>query len=167
VATNRNLERAIREGSFREDLYYRLNVVHFEIPPLRERRDDILPLAEQMLVKHAREMNRPARRFTEDAIARLKNYAWPGNIRELDNLVQRAVVLSTAVSVGVEHLPSDLRPVRVRDLAQIPTLPLNATLYEVERIWIGHTLQRCSGNKAEAARRLGIDVTTLYRKLKG
>jgi DNA-binding NtrC family response regulator len=165
-ASNQPLPSLVEQGLFRQDLYYRINVFPVSLPPLRERRDDILPLAEQMLVKHAREMARPARRFTEDAIAQLKAYTWPGNIRELDNLVQRAVVLCAGVSVGVEHLPSDLRPAPMRDVAQIPTLPLDATLDEVERFWIGHTLQRCGGNKAEAARRLGIDVTTLYRKLK-
>jgi DNA-binding NtrC family response regulator len=166
-ASNQPLRSLVEAGTFREDLYFRITVFPVRLPPLRERRDDILPLARAMLARYARELERPARRFGASAMARLDAYDWPGNIRELENLVQRAVILAPGEEVGAEHIPLDPPPVPAPpgDGAG-PVLPPDATLAEVEAIWIRAVLTRCGGNKAEAARRLGIDASTLHRKLR-
>ncbi len=118
------------------------------------------------MLRFARALERPARGFTPAAIEGLRRYRWPGNIRELENLVQRAVILAPGEWIDLAHLPIELRPAPA---AAIPSgLPFgpDATLAEVERVWIRQMLERCAGNKSEAARRLGIDVSTLYRKLR-
>ena len=166
-AGNQPLEQLVKEARFRQDLYYRLNVYPVELPPLRERRDDIVPLAESFLLKYARELDKPARNFSEQALARLTTYDWPGNVRELENVIQRAVVLAPSETIGPQHLPADLQP-RQHGHAGDRAWPIapDATLAEVERFWIQQMLENCQGNKSEAARRLGIDPSTLYRKLK-
>ncbi|MBK8638270.1 MAG: sigma-54-dependent Fis family transcriptional regulator [Chromatiaceae bacterium] len=167
LAGNQPLEPMVLAGAFRQDLWYRINVFPIKLPPLRERREDIAPLAEGMLARFARELERPARRFHPEALEGLIAYDWPGNIRELENLVQRAVILAPGETVTLAHLPLELRPAPAL-LASLPApIPLDATLAEVERIWIAQTLARCGGNKSEAARRLGIDASTLYRKRRG
>lgn len=165
-ASNQPLEPLVEKETFRQDLYFRINVFPVPLPPLRERREDIVSLAEEMLLRFARELERPARRFTSSALDSLTAYAWPGNIRELENLVQRAVILAPGAQVDMAHLPLELRPSPGPSPSATPSYPPDATLAQVERIWIEQTLERCSGNKTEVARRLGIDVTTLYRKLK-
>ncbi|MCB1852505.1 MAG: sigma-54-dependent Fis family transcriptional regulator [Gammaproteobacteria bacterium] len=165
-ASNQPLEPLVQKGAFRQDLYFRINVFPVPLPPLRERREDIVPLAEKMLLRFARELERPACRFTSSALESLTDYAWPGNIRELENLVQRAVILAPGEQVDLAHLPLELRPSPGSAPSTAPAFPADATLAQVERIWIEQVLEHCGGNKAETARRLGIDVTTLYRKLK-
>lgn len=167
LAGNQPLEPMVRAGTFRQDLWFRINVFPIALPPLRERREDIVPLAEGMLARFARELERPARRFHPEAIEGLFHYHWPGNIRELENLVQRAVILAPGETVTLAHLPLELRPGAVAPPTLQSLIPPEATLAEVERIWIEQTLARCGGNKSEAARRLGIDASTLYRKRRG
>jgi len=165
-ASNQPLGPLVERSEFRQDLYFRINVFPIPLPPLRERREDITPLAEQMLSRFARELEQPARCFTSAALESLRAYNWPGNIRELENLVQRAVILAPGEQVDLAYLPLELRPDPGPASPAASPFPPDATLAQVERIWIEQTLERCDGNKTEAARRLGIDVTTLYRKLK-
>jgi DNA-binding NtrC family response regulator len=165
-ATNEPLEPLVAAGRFRQDLYFRLNVFPIKLPPLRERREDIVPLAERLLLRFAHELDRPARHFSPDALDRLTGYHWPGNIRELENLVQRAVILCQGEQVEAGHLPPDLAPSITATATGALPFAADASLQEVERIWIDQVLARCGGNKSEAARRLGIDVSTLHRKLR-
>ena len=165
-ASNQPLEPLVQEGAFRQDLYFRINVFPIVLPPLHQCREDILPMAEEMLLRFARELERPARRFTLPALDSLTAYTWPGNIRELENLIQRAVILAPGEQIDIAHLPLDLHPCLDPSPSASRPFPPDATLAQVERIWIEQILERCAGNKAEAARRLSIDVTTLYRKLK-
>jgi DNA-binding NtrC family response regulator len=167
-ACNEPLGELAQAGRFRRDLLFRLNVFPIRLPPLRDRREDIPALAECFLLKYARELDRPARVLSRAATERLEAYAWPGNVRELENVVQRAVVLCRGDVIGVEHLPAELRA-RPAELPVPDTgwpLAPDSSLAEVERFWIRHMLDRCSGNKTEAARRLGIDVSTLHRRLR-
>lgn len=165
-ASNQPLEPLVQAGTFRQDLYFRIHVFPIPLPALRERREDILPLAEGMLLRFARELEQPARRFSPAAIEALDAYAWPGNIRELENLVQRAVILAPGELVDLAHLPVELRPAPASAPPAGLSFGADATLAEVERVWIREVMSRCGGNKSEAARRLGIDVSTLHRKLR-
>ncbi|MCA1805130.1 MAG: sigma-54 dependent transcriptional regulator [Xanthomonadaceae bacterium] len=166
VASNEDLASLVEQGRFRRDLYYRLNVFPVELPPLRERREDIVPLAEGFLADYAVRYGSPARSFSMEALSRLGSYDWPGNIRELENIVQRAVILARDREVGVAQLPRELSASGPSTPAAGLPLSADASLVEVERYWIDHILERCDGNKTEAARRLGIDVSTLHRKLR-
>src|SRR5262249_41608104 len=105
AATNHDLPKMVAEGTFREDLFYRLNVVNLKMPPLRERREDIAALSRQMLAQYVRQHERPVRVFSPEAVAQFAAYDWPGNLRELSNVIERAVILCTGSSIGVEHLP--------------------------------------------------------------
>lgn len=165
VATNENLATLVEQGRFRQDLYYRLNVFPIALPPLRERREDIAVLAERFIARYARQYARPARLLSGKALDALNRYSWPGNIRELENIVQRAVVLATDETIELEHLPAELSycPSSAAESVRIPP---DSTLADLEIYWIDFTLARCQGNKTEAARRLGIDITTLHRRLK-
>lgn len=166
AAANRPLGDLVARGEFREDLLFRLNVFPVEIPPLCERRDDILPIAEQMLARCCRRMHCSARKISPQARRLLHDYAWPGNVRELENLIQRAAILCTGDTLDTSHLPAELSGA-ARKAAVLDPFPENLTLAELERLWIDRTLERAGGNKTEAARRLGIDASTLHRKLKG
>lgn len=163
VATNQALKQAVREGRFREDLYYRIAVFPITVPPLRERRDDLPTLAEFLIAKHAADMGRHALPLHPDALARLAAHNWPGNVRELENVLQRALVLAQGAHIGAADLPPELR-----DRPAAPACPWNetATLAEVEAAWIQRVLERCGGNRSQAAKILGIDPSTLWRKLK-
>jgi two-component system NtrC family response regulator len=165
VATNENLATLVEQGRFRRDLYYRLNVFPIVLPPLRERREDIPLLAERFIARYARQYARPARFLSGEALDALNRYSWPGNVRELENIVQRAVVLATGEMIGPEHIPAELAQHPSSTAEQVRISP-DTTLAELETYWIDFTLARCQGNKAEAARRLGIDITTLHRRLK-
>ncbi|MBI2956113.1 MAG: sigma-54-dependent Fis family transcriptional regulator [Acidobacteria bacterium] len=163
AATNRNLEPAIREGRFRQDLFYRLNVVTIRIPPLRERKSDIPQLVNFFLERFA-EPGRPVRSISEEAMNRLMGYDWPGNVRELENVIERAVALGAGPVLHTVDLPSNLQAPAATGSAA-PTqgvLPLR----ELEKRAILHALGELGGDKLLAARLLGIGKTTLYRKLK-
>jgi transcriptional regulator with PAS, ATPase and Fis domain len=162
AATNRDLEAAIRNGSFRQDLYFRLNVVQIKLPPLRERKSDIALLVTSFLEKFT-DPQGPARSISEDAMRQLVAYDWPGNVRELENAIERAVALGSGPIVHVGDLPSSLHyPSSERVQEKDELLPLE----ELERRAILRTLRETGGDKLAAARMLGIGKTTLYRKLK-
>ena len=162
AATNRNPEVAIKDGKLREDLYYRISAISVNLPSLRERRDDIMPLANAFLKRFAGQANRPLRGFTPAAIERLTSFDWPGNVRQLQNEIQRAVLLSEGDMVDA----SDLSITRARPDATEST-DTNFTLLEgVERNAIVTMLKETNGNKLEAAKRLGIGRQTLYNKIK-
>ncbi|MCI0432379.1 MAG: sigma-54 dependent transcriptional regulator [Gemmatimonadetes bacterium] len=166
AATNRDLEREIRSGAFRSDLYYRLNVITLHIPPLRDRMDDIPLLAEHFLTRlnETRRNGRGPVRLTDEGLAALQVYDWPGNVRELENALERAAVLSPGDEISIEALPGN---VRKREAAPLVSdrLPPNPTLELIERAYILWVLESEGGNKAKAAEVLGIDPSTLYRKL--
>jgi DNA-binding NtrC family response regulator len=157
-ATNRDLEALVKEGKFREDLYYRIHVFSIEIPPLRERRDDITVLVEHFVEKFARSMGKPSKTISEEAQELLQAYDWPGNVRELENAIERAMVVGTAGSIRPGDLPLQLEQeaVRLRD----------RTLESLECEHISRVLREESGNVSQAARVLGIDRGTLYNKIK-
>ncbi|MCC7074609.1 MAG: sigma-54-dependent Fis family transcriptional regulator [Deltaproteobacteria bacterium] len=162
-ATHRDLAARVRDGSFREDLYYRLKVLTLEVPPLRARQDDILPLARELLA----EERARARRFTPAAERRLLAHAWPGNVRELKNVVKHGAALAESIDVRDEDLPEDLA--RAPQSAA-PRAPADAatlrSLAEVEREHLLRVLDACGGAQSEAARVLGLSRTTLWRKLR-
>ncbi|MBI3126221.1 MAG: sigma-54-dependent Fis family transcriptional regulator [Candidatus Tectomicrobia bacterium] len=172
ASTNRNLESAVAERSFREDLYYRLNVISIHMPPLRERRSDIPLLAEHFLQRFASKNSRPVQGFSREAVDLLAGYDWPGNVRELENTVERAVVLSRGEILSAEDLPpSIIRALKAPDERPFPpetpvlTIPVGTPLAEIERRVILETLRQAGGDKSEAARQLGIATRTIYRKL--
>jgi DNA-binding NtrC family response regulator len=171
AATNRSLEQLVSEGRFREDLYYRLNVVRFHLPPLRERRADILPLAEGFLWRHSQGRSDVPRGFSEDATRMLLAYDYPGNVRELENIVQRALVLARGAFITAADLPMPLGGETEfgspsRRSAELLSRPLGEAVQILEQEMIRRALARCHGNKAEAARLLGITRQLLYTKLK-
>jgi NtrC-family two-component system response regulator AlgB len=160
AATNANLEDAVKEGRFREDLFYRLNVIQIEIPPLRERPDDVITLAERLLAFHGRNNHRSFLGFTEEAIQALAGNRWPGNVRELSNAVERAAILCRNDRIGLECLPANLLP---RDF----TLKIGDPV-TIEKIEEQHVRQVLANAKSlqEAAAILGIDQATLWRRRK-
>lgn len=167
TATNRDLERAVEEGRYREDFYYRINVIQLELPPLRARGSDVL-LISRHLVKHfARQSDKQVKGITEAAAERLLSYDWPGNVRELRNVIERAVALTQTEKLIVDDLPESVRNYRqsrmtIDSLNPEELQPLEA----VERRYIRHVLKSVNDNRTEAARILGIDRKTLYRRLK-
>ena len=163
AATNRDLQQRVREGAFREDLFYRLNVIPVTLPPLRERREDIPLLAETFLQRVAQKQGR-AVRLSPDAIECLLRYPWPGNVRELENAMERTAILSPGDSVGAGDLPAHIAAGIVVGAA--PNLPAQQGLAEVERVHILQTLERVGWNHSRAAEVLRIGRTTLWRKLK-
>jgi two-component system response regulator HydG len=162
AATNRDLESAIKNGSFRQDLYFRLNVVQLKLPALRERKSDIPLLVTSFLDKFS-DPRQPPRTISEDAMRQLIGYDWPGNVRELENAIERAVALGSGPIVHVADLPTNLQyPATERVPEKNELLPLE----ELERRAILRTLRETGDDKLAAARILGIGKTTLYRKLK-
>ena len=163
VATHCDLEQMVREGGFREDLYFRLNVVQLRVPPLRERMEDVLPLAEHFLQRWAQLYDEPARRLTEPAGAALMAYDWPGNVRELENAIEHACALCGGTSVAVEHLPQRVRDAEVHSITDVGqgVLPLDVA----ERNLILKALRLANGNRSQAARLLNIRRQRLYRKI--
>ena len=162
AATNRDLEVAIRSGGFRQDLYFRLNVVQIKLPPLRERKSDIPLLLNSFLEKFC-DPERTVRTISEEAMRRLMAYDWPGNVRELENAVERAVALGSGPILQVGDLPSNLQ---YSPVERAPESDEIVPLEEIERRAIFRALRETSGDKLAAARLLGIGKTTLYRKLK-
>jgi DNA-binding NtrC family response regulator len=179
AATNKDLAKEVAEGRFREDLYYRLHVLPLELPPLRARTEDILPLAEHFAAHYARENGAPAPRFDDEARRRLMAWSWPGNVRELENVVQRAVILAHEGEIGPEELlfgPSSSAPASILPSRAASSLSLqdpdfgralaNNAMADIERVAILATLESTRGNKTEAARRLGLTARTLSNKMK-
>ncbi len=164
AATNQDLAARVAERRFREDLFYRLQVVTITVPPLRERREDIALLAHSFLGRYAAKHRRPIEGFTESALARLLDYSWPGNVRELEHTVERAVVLARDSFVDTGDLPDAIAG--AEPSARVVSIPIGMPLEEVEQRLIEETLRQTRGNKELAARLLGIASRTIYRKLK-
>ncbi|HBH04486.1 MAG TPA: DNA-binding response regulator, partial [Candidatus Rokubacteria bacterium] len=164
AATNRPLEARVKEAQFREDLFYRLNVIPIHILPLRERKDDILPLARHFLSESNLRSHKTLKGFTPEAERLLLNYPWPGNVRELHNLIERLVILGTSDDIEPAHLPMPFTAQAPR-LAQPEPLGDARTLAEVERAYINQVMQRVEMNKSKAAKILGISRQTLRKKL--
>ncbi len=169
AATNKNLEDEVKAGRFREDLFYRLNVIQVQLPPLRARHGDVAILAEHFLRRFGEKNKKLVRGFSEAALKALDAYHWPGNVRELENTVERAVVLTRGEVVGLDDLPPAVAKAvgEERGPSDGVFIPFGTTLEEVERRLILETLQRCGGDKKTAARLLGIAARTIYRKLDG
>ncbi len=162
--TNRNLREAVESGAFREDLFFRLNVVPIHIPPLRDRKEDIPLLVEHFLRKYSRENGRRIADVSPEAMKMLLDHHWPGNVRELENCVERAVVLSDGAVLRREHF--SFGPLPVRNVhADGVVIPHESTVNEAERILIENALARCNNNRTRAAKLLGISVRTLRNKL--
>jgi transcriptional regulator with GAF, ATPase, and Fis domain len=160
AATNRNLEEEIRKGGFREDLYYRLNVVNLHLPPLRERGDDVVLLAKFLLQKFAEELNPKVKGFTPNALIAIRKYDWPGNVRQLENRLKKAIVLCDKTLLGPEDL--DLFPE-----ALAPIMMLTQAREDFQRRYILEVLERNNGNRTKTARDLGVDPRTIFRYLEG
>lgn len=165
AATNRDLERAIEEGRFRRDLYYRLNVISLVLPNLRERKEDIPLLAEHFLRQRANLAGEEPKKLSTRAQTVLQEYQWPGNVRELENVIERAVVLTSGSTVKAESFPERLTESPPEPLIQDRPTP-NPALDTIERAYIEHVLRAEGGNKTRAAEVLAIDPSTLYRKIK-
>jgi DNA-binding NtrC family response regulator len=166
AATNRNLETEVAEGRFRDDLFYRLNVIEIYLPPLRERREDIPLLAKHFAQKIARQHNAPEKTISREAMAALAAYNWQGNIRELQNAVERAFILSSEDTIETENLPPKIVAASGSSFETRDSEGFRPTLEEVERRYIMEILKSVDDDKTEAANILGIDLSTLYRKLK-
>ncbi|MGB7436156.1 MAG: sigma-54 dependent transcriptional regulator [Candidatus Acidiferrum sp.] len=167
AATNRDLEASVRERVFREDLYYRLNVVRVQIPSLRERRSDIVPLAEHFLRLYSGKNGFDIVGFTDEAILMLQNYSYPGNVRELENMVERAVLMARGRVIMPEHFPIKTEPSNNSRQFEIDLLdlPFHKSIAELEKRLIRRALRDSSGNKSEAANRLQINRRLLYNKI--
>jgi DNA-binding NtrC family response regulator len=161
AATNRNLPQLVAEGKFREDLYYRLNVINLEMPALRARPSDIPLLAGHFLRRYATENGKALRGFNDDALEQLAAYPWPGNVRELENVVERAVVLAQSSEITLADLPPQVVAVKARQGIQIP----GASLDEIERYAITKTLEATGGATSRAAEILNISVRKIQYKL--
>lgn len=169
AATNRDLQQEVREGRFREDLYYRLHVVQIRLPPLRERHGDVPLLAAHFLRRFSEENRREFEGFSPEALRALEAYSWPGNVRELENAIERAVVLARGSRIELEDLPETVREA-VRQEGATPSdraivIPFGTPMEEIERRVIEETLRRTGGDKALAARILGVSTRTIYRKI--
>ncbi len=162
AATNRDLRQRITEGTFREDLYYRLNVVTLELPPLRQRASDIADLAAFFLGRYSEENGKRIEGFTDEALAALNTHAWPGNVRELENVIERAVVLCDTARIELRHLPTALDGAASQVSA--PPIP-GSTIYDLERFAILKTLEACKGSTSKAASILGISPRKIQYKL--
>ncbi|MBI3185236.1 MAG: sigma-54-dependent Fis family transcriptional regulator [Myxococcales bacterium] len=164
AATNKDLGREVSEGRFREDLYYRLNVVEVRIPSLASRREDIPLLANHFLRRYAAKNGKALKGFSAEAMAVLENYAWPGNVRELEHAVERAVVLCRSEVIDIADLPEAVRKGPLGFAGQL-VIPVGTPMEEIERRVIHETLRHTKGDKTLAARLLGIAARTIYRKL--
>ena len=158
AATNRVLETEIAEGRFREDLYYRLNVVNLHLPPLRDRDEDLVIIAKYLLTLAVREQSSAVRGFSKSCLAAMRAYRWPGNIRQLENRIKKAVVLTDRTLLSAEDM--DLRPEDVEEI-----LPLSEARMRWEARYISEVLERNGGNRTQTARDLGVDPRTIFRHL--
>ena len=160
ASTNKDLPSLVKKDLFREDLYFRLNVITLDLPPLRERGDDILLLTHHFAARFAMELNRPAPQFSDQALQVLKNYHWPGNVRELENVIQRLIVMTEGDLIEVPDLPSLMHFSALREAG------LHRTLAQVEAEYIRNVLASVAGNRTRAAEILAIDRKTLREKLR-
>ncbi len=168
ASTNRPVAQALAENRLRSDLYYRLNTFQIEVPPLRERKEDIPPLIAQFLRQFAQQLGKPEPDIAPDAFQKLLDYAWPGNVRELQNAIEYAVVLARQGLIGVKELPAEVQFRKLSEQTERGALPRTGvqSLDDVERNTILQALAECHGNKKKAAERLGIQRATLYNKMK-
>jgi transcriptional regulator with PAS, ATPase and Fis domain len=158
AATNKVLEEEIKRGAFREDLFYRLNVVSIELPPLRERGDDVVALARYFLQQYAKEFGSRVRGFTPAALVATRRHPWPGNVRELENRVKKAVVLAEKALVSAEDLGLDADALE-------PIAPLTQATREFQKRYVNEVLERNQGNRTKSAKDLGVDPRTIFRHL--
>jgi DNA-binding NtrC family response regulator len=159
AATNKDLSGMIKTGGFREDLYYRLNVINIAIPPLRERKEDIVELSRHFLKTYAKKLSKHIIDFTSEALELLSAYRWPGNVRELENVVERAVIVCEADTIGAEDLS-------LSSYTAVADMSINPSLEEIEKTYILRVLKEAGNNQSKASQLLGIDRKTLYLKLK-
>jgi DNA-binding NtrC family response regulator len=166
AATNASLREMVDHGAFRADLYYRLDVFTIDIPPLRQRPGDIELLVAYFLRKHSAKLDLPERSIAEEAMEMLKSYGWPGNVRQLENVLERTVMLAKDDMISIEDLPEEIRRTEGKTGA-LPSEPveLNPNLETMEKAYIYYTLHQTGWNKSKAAKILGIDLSTLYRKI--
>ncbi|MBN1355690.1 sigma 54-interacting transcriptional regulator [bacterium] len=172
-ATNQDLKKRIRDGTFREDLYYRLNVIHIDLPPLRQRKEDILPLARHFLEQYSREIKRKFDDFNREAMAAMVEYSWPGNVRELENAIQRATILETGNQISLEALPAEIGGAADRSGGAEPAVDalisgmnLKSNMERIEKHLVSKALEQANGVKKEAAGILGITPRILSYYLK-
>lgn len=166
ATTNRDIVKAVMQGKFRQDLYYRLYVIHLEIPPLRERPKDITLLTEKFLGECRKNFNRPYLRFSEEGMRKLSNHNWPGNVRELQNIIQRSIILSESDVITAESIPLEVTvSEKINSLEWVSHLPIGQTLHLVETHFILETLKNHQGNRTHAAKTLGISLRTLRNKI--
>jgi len=164
AATHRDLKEDVAEGRFRQDLYYRLNVITIQVPPLAEREGDIPMLAHHFLAQKSRDMKKEIHEIVPEAMELLSQYSWPGNVRELENVIERAVALENGPAIRPEDLPDFIRNLSIETYRHHPgTIP---TLEEQEKHYIRWVLDKCKGNKTRAAKMMGIDRVSLWRKIK-
>jgi transcriptional regulator with PAS, ATPase and Fis domain len=164
AATNKQMERAIQEQRFREDLYYRLNSARVILPPLRERREDVLALVEYFTLQSCQRMQKPPKKVSQSAQTLLADYSWPGNVRELRNVIESAVLVSDNEHITIGDLPMHLQQYATGHREEL-SAKVVGRIDEAERDVIRAALREANGDKASAAKRLGISVRTLYRKL--
>lgn len=163
AATNKDIEAEIAEGRFREDLYYRLNVIKLKLPPLRHRQDDIIALVQHFIEKYALLNAKRILSIAPDAVRLLEGHSWRGNVRELENVIERAVVLTGSETIQKEHLPDYITG---QESSKVISFRVGTPLSEIEDVMIARTLAATGGSKEETAKLLGIGIATLYRKLK-
>lgn len=166
AATNRNLADMVEDGAFRSDLYYRLNVIQMTLPPLRERKRDIPLMANHFLARFAHKMHKDRMNFSPEAMQAITSYHWPGNIRELENAIERAVALTVGKSISLYNLPEQLRTADTTTPSAPPATGEPMTLKDLEKKYILETLETCNWNYELASKQLGIGRTTLWRKLR-
>lgn len=162
AATNKSLSQLVHENKFREDLFYRIHVIHLKIPPLRERREDIPLLVDHLVAKFNHLQEKDITGVSPEVLARLMEHDYPGNVRELENIVEQAFVLCRGGQIGIEHLPVELRPANTGSSDSMAATDMRAA----QRRMIEAALSRNLGNRRQAARELGINPSTLYRRLK-
>jgi two-component system, NtrC family, response regulator HydG len=173
AATNQDLGARVREQKFREDLFYRLNVIQVVLPPLRDRLEDVPLLADHFIARYSQKNGKPIRGLTREALTAMESYPWPGNVRELEHAIERAVVLSRASEIELADLPEPVRGGGAAGRAGLAaavegrtlTVPLGTTMEEIELRVIRETLRQTRGDKNLAAQLLGIAARTIYRKL--
>jgi transcriptional regulator with PAS, ATPase and Fis domain len=170
AATNKNLEQCIKERTFREDLYYRLNVVSVHLPPLRERKDDLLPLAQFFLRRFNKKMGKKISEIPQDVLGILMGYNWPGNVRELENVIERAVVLTTEDSIGISHLPDKLLKAHIDSGPVFSGLSYKEAKQQVldsfSKEFVDRLLQMSKGNISQAAKQARMDSANFRRLMR-